>query len=88
MDTNGPEELLKRIARVDPPPFLLTRIEARLSAAVQVPRGRLVAVACALALLLLANVAVIRQSKSDNGGSAMGEVLDGMGLNASNQLYQ
>ena len=88
MDTNGPEDLLKRIERVDPPPFLLTRIEARLEQGVRVPRTRLVAVACGLALLLLVNVAVIKQSKGDESGSAMGEVLDGMRLNASNQLYQ
>ena len=70
MDTNGPEDLLKRIARVDPPPFLLTRIEARLSAAVQVPRGRLVAVACALAALLLVN-AVVLEARREGAASWM-----------------
>ncbi len=86
MEIHGPEDLLKRIARVDPPPFLLTRIEARLAAAVQVPRGRSVAVACALAALLVVNAVVL-------GGEAVGsgqldEVVDAMGMNASNQLYR
>ena len=88
MDTNEPEDLLKRIVRVDPPPFLFTRIEARLAQGVQVPRMRLVAVACGLALLLLANVVVLKQGRSDAGGASLGEVLDGMGINASNQIYQ
>lgn len=86
MDTNGPEDLLKRIARVDPPPFLLTRIEARLAPAVQVPRGRLVAVACALAALLLVNAVVLGGKAGSNG--QLDEVADAMGMNASNQLYR
>ena len=86
MNTNGPEDLLRRIARVDPPPFLLTRIEAHLSAAVQVPRGRLVAVACALAALLLVNAVVLGGKSGD--GSHLDELAEVMGLNASNQLYR
>jgi hypothetical protein len=86
MDTNGPDDLLKRIARVDPPPFLLTRIEARLAEGKQVPRGRLVAVACALALLLLVNLAVL--THGSGSGSRLDEVAKGMGMNTSNQLYE
>lgn len=84
------DDLLKRVQRVDPPPFLFTRIEARLAVGngVRVPSARLVALACGLVLLLLANVAAIRENKSDTGASAMSEMLDGMGLNASNQLYR
>jgi len=86
MDTNGTEDLLKRIARVDPPPFLFTRIEARLSATVRVPRGRLVAMACALAALLLVNAVVLGGKEGRSG--QLDEVADAMGMNASNQLYR
>lgn len=90
MDTNAPEDLLKRVARVDPPPFLFTRIEARLAsgALMRVPRARLVAVACGLALLLLANVSVIMRASRAAAGPSLGDVAEGMGMNATNQLYQ
>jgi hypothetical protein len=87
MDVNGPEALLERIARVDPPPFLFTRIEARLMEVVQVPRARIVVVACGLALLLLANAVVLTRASRATGASSLGDVAGAMGMNASNQLY-
>lgn len=82
-------ELLGRVQWVDPPPFLLTRIEARLTDAgsMTVPRFRLIAVTCGLAVLLFANVFVLSQSRSGTGSSGLSEVIDVMGMNASNQLY-
>lgn len=88
MDTNGPEELLRRIARVAPPPFLFTRIEARLERGSRVPRARLVAVACGLVLLLVANAVVLMRSSGAESGPSLGDVAGAMGMNASNQLYQ
>jgi hypothetical protein len=79
-------EQLGRVERIDPPPFLFTRIEARLAQYVAVPRGRLVAVACGLTLLLLLNVAVL--ARGPQNGSSLDGVVDGMGMNASNQLYR
>mgnify|MGYP000992424649 CR=1 FL=1 len=81
-------ELLGRVGRVDPPPFLFTRIEARLAQGAIVPRGRLVAIACALAVLLLANAAVLTRVSGTRNGSSLGDVVDVMGMNASNQLYE
>lgn len=81
-------EVLGRIERVDPPPFLFTRIEARLAQGAIVPRGRLVAIACVLAVLLLANAAVLTRSSGTWSGSSLGDVVDVMGMNASNQLYE
>ena len=81
-------DLLARVERVDPPPFLFTRIEARLAQGRIVPRARLVAIACALAVLLLANVAVLTRASGTRSGSSLGDVVDVMGMNASNQLYE
>jgi hypothetical protein len=79
------DDLLARVQRVDPPPFLLTRIEARLTAGMSVPRSRLVLAGCALLVLLLVNVIVLaRSSRSSDAG----DVVEVMGMNATNQLYE
>ena len=89
MGTRSIDDLLSRVQRVDPPPFLLTRIEARLAdgGSMTVPRFRVIAVVCGLALLLCANVAVLMQSNSGTSSSNEGQVVEVMGMNASNQLY-
>jgi hypothetical protein len=79
------DDLLARVQRVDPPPFLLTRIETRLADAVFVPKPRLVLAACALAVLLLANVAVLLGSSASQ--RSLESVVEVMGMNTSNQLY-
>lgn len=81
-------ELLRGVGPVDPPPFLFTRIEARLTQGPIVPRGRLVAIACALAALLLANAVVLTRASGTGNGSSLGDVVEVMGMNASNQLYE
>lgn len=82
------DDLLKRVQRVDPPPFLLTRIEARLVDGPSVPRPRLVLAVCALVVLLVANVAVLTRPQQPSNGEALGEVVNVMGMNTTNQLYE
>ncbi len=88
MDHTELIERLGSLQQVDPPPFLITRIEARLAQGLIVPRGRLVAIACALAVLMLANVAVLTRASGARSRSSLGDVVDVMGMNASNQLYE
>ncbi|MBK9759597.1 MAG: hypothetical protein IPO90_06425 [Flavobacteriales bacterium] len=87
MDENGIEDLLKRVQRVEEPPFLFTRIEARLIHEVPVPRTRFMLVACAIAVLLVANVTVIMRSHASSATAATAEMMDAMGMDASNQFY-
>jgi hypothetical protein len=82
------DDLLARVQRVDPPPFLLTRIEARLETGLSVPRPRLVLAACALTVLLLANLVVLTRSSGSAERAALGEVVEVMGMNTTNQLYE
>jgi hypothetical protein len=82
------DDLLARVQRVDPPPFLLTRIEAHVADAVSVPQPRLVLAACALVVLLLMNVAVLTRSSGASGSATLGDVVEVMGMNNSNQLYE
>jgi len=88
MENNDLMDALGRIQCVDPPPFLFTRIEARIAARVVVPRARLIAVACASAFLLLVNAAVLTRTSSTRSGLSLGDVVEVMGMNASNQLYE
>lgn len=87
MDENGIEDLLKRVERVEEPPFLFTRIEARLIREAPVPRTRFMLVACAMAVLLVANVTIIMRSHASSATAATAEMMDAMGMDASNQFY-
>lgn len=81
-------DVLGRIQRVDVPSFLFTRIGARIEATAVVPRGRLAAIAFALAVLLLANMVVLTRMSATNKTSSLGDVVEVMGMNASDQLYE
>ena len=88
MNNGDALELLGRVGRVDAPPFLFTRIEARLTQGAIVPRDRLVVIACALVMLVLANAAVLTRVSGARTGTSLGDVVEVMGMNASNQLYE
>ncbi len=88
---NDPLEQLKQVGRVAPPPFLFTRIEARIRAQMeqQVPMGRLVAIFCGLALLLAVNGLALlgdrRQTQPQR--SELPTLGTALGIHVSNQLY-
>lgn len=86
-----PTENLRRIVRVEPPPFLYTRIEARITAKRpdRVPMAGSVAVLCGLALLLAVNTLALMPTGAEpdrarTETATLGHVL---GIQPSNQLY-
>jgi hypothetical protein len=84
-------EYLERIAPVAPPPFLFTRIEARIAAQLRdrVPVAQAVAVFCGLALLLVVNTWALRPATAAIEPNAQEAAVLGtsLGLSPSNQLY-
>jgi hypothetical protein len=87
-DRIGP---LERIRRVDPPPFLFTRIEARIAYRQgSLPARSWVLVSTSVLVLLLAvNTFVMVGHPTDGRSfhSDIGQFAEGMGLQATNQLY-
>jgi hypothetical protein len=90
MEGNGIEELLTRVRRVEAPPFLFTRIEVRITRVQRerMPRVALLAAACGLMLLLGANFIVVNGASIGSAEDTTEQLVDGMGMNPSNQLYQ
>ncbi len=90
-EMKDPMEYLERIAPVAPPPFLFTRIEARIRTQMeqQVPMGRLVAIFCGLALLLAVNGLALRSERSEARAHAseLPTLGTALGIHVSNQLY-
>ena len=83
---------LKKVNKVDAPPFLLTRIQAKIDARqmgqAPVPVQWKWASALALAIMLLLNVMAVKNSHQTTGApDAIETLADGMLMNASNQLY-
>ncbi len=81
---------LKRIQKVSAPPFLFTRIEAKIEQqAFAVSTNWLLASSFALLLLLCLNVYFINQNFSSDYSSTESSqsILDGMSIDYSNQLY-
>ena len=91
MENNERIDILERIARVDPPPFLFTRIEARIAARQfeRPSRQWAWAGATALVALLIVNAVLMGTQPRDDRSFAsdVGQFAAGMGLEASNQLY-
>ncbi len=85
-------ELLSSVDRVDPPPFLLTRIEARIAdrERAQVPRTWSVMVGALAVVLLLLNVFAIGRGveRVPSDQAALQDLGSTFGLSTSNQLYQ
>ncbi len=87
MENNEAIDLLNSIQKVDPPPFLLTRIEARLERVLPAPRFWVLGSVLALCAIVAVNVLVLRGQLSavrENVAS----LVEGMGLDNSNQLYR
>lgn len=83
-------DLLGRVERVDPPPFLFTRIEARIAhrRPVVAPRGWVAAAAAIAAIVLVMNVFAIRNATRGRESDVAGNIAVAFGINTSNQLYR
>lgn len=81
------DEKLKKIRLVEAPPFLFTRIEAQINAAVNVisPRWRWSAIA-GFAVLVLINIYVVAQSLRPRQ-AGIETVVNALSLSTSNNLY-
>lgn len=82
------EQHLKSIKKVDAPPFLLTRIEAKINAIEKnVISNKKIALAFSLTLtLIIGNIFFVQQNKTQNSDTTS-SVFEEMNLNTSNQLY-
>ena len=90
MKRKNPLEDLKKIKKVDAPPFLYTRIEAKIEAmeAKEVPMKWVLASSFALSFLLFINIISIRSLFANGGNSNSLElIMDDMNLSPANQLY-
>lgn len=89
MDTDA-LELLARVKPMDPPPFLFTRIAARLDAqrALVAPRSWITAAIALAALMLVLNVLAVRNASHRQGDGTTQRMLSDLGVNTTNQLYQ
>ena len=85
-------EVLEKVNRVEAPPFLFTRIEARIQAQLneQLPiRWVWVSISTVL-LLVVVNTLILRDSTqlSETSNSSVQHISEEMGMQTSNQLYQ
>lgn len=83
-------ELLARVRPVDPPPFLFTRIKARLDErrTRMAPSGWIAVALASAVVLVLLNVLALRNATREHGPSASPELLQEYGITTSNQLYR
>ncbi len=85
-------ELLGRIQKVAPPPFLLTRIEARIAAsrAERLPTGWAVSLAFSLLVLLTANTVAYQRSQGagSHAGNDIQQLAGDLSLSPSEQFYR
>ena len=85
-------EVLEKVNRVEAPPFLFTRIEARIQAQLneQLPiRWVWVSISTVL-LLVVVNTLILRDSTQHSNASNSGihHISEEMGMQTSNQLYR
>lgn len=85
-------EVLEKVNRVEAPPFLFTRIEARIQAQLneQLPiRWVWVSISTVL-LLVVVNTLILRDSTqlSETSNGSIQHISEEMGMQTSNQLYQ
>ena len=82
-------ELLRSVGRVDPPPFLFTRIEARIVARnkERPSRSWVLATGMAMAFLLTVNSYFLLKGSNEISAGSIEQLASGMEMNASNQLY-
>ena len=85
-------EILGRIGKVDPPPFLLTRIEARIANVrkEKMPVTWAVGLALTLLLMVTVNVAVYhhRTSAGVHSGNDVQQLATDLSLSPSEHLYR
>jgi hypothetical protein len=78
---------LNHLKRVDAPPFLITRIEAQLTAtsSTQWERARLWVISISCIMLLAVNTVVVLSPSSESSGETA--LLQGFGFVSNNQIY-
>lgn len=87
MKTDTWSDILDRVQRVDPPPFLFTRVEARLEAGTTERPSRAWVTALALAMVFLLVVNTWLLTGGERNADGMEQVTASMGMSTSNQLY-
>ena len=91
MNYNELIDRLGSVERVDPPPFLFTRIEARIAAraAAIVPRPWLALAGLVAAVMLAVNLIALRNGLDrSHEGEGLGSIAEQFGMSTSNQIYQ
>ena len=78
---------LKRIKPVDAPPFLFTRIQARIESLDYVPVQWKWGFAAAALIVLAMNLGVVLQSTGSDQRAGVQDVVSAMHLTTSNSLY-
>ncbi len=88
MNINEKLDLLKKIDRVEAPPFMLTRVMQRVkSPSAPAPSTwRVVFFAIAIIILSL-NVSIFFISSSTENNDGIGEVISSMEMSTTNELY-
>ena len=81
------DDLLKSVPREEPPPFLFTRIEGRLVRKGTARRTQFRFVVLALAVLVLANAAVLQRTLRYQG-RGIDDLARSITGSPSNQLYE
>ncbi|MBR9919738.1 MAG: hypothetical protein GYB31_02800 [Bacteroidetes bacterium] len=90
MKETDPTNQLKRIKKVSAPPFLFTRIEAKIEAREKnrLPISWAFGGSLALGILLCLNIfLIINSSEPNHQNNQINSVADALELNTSNQLY-
>lgn len=82
------EQQLKSIKKVDAPPFLLTRIEAKISAHQRnIISSKKIAIALSFTIaLIIGNLFILKQVNSSTS-SSQSSLFESMKIDNSNQLY-
>jgi hypothetical protein len=88
MDIDKKLDLLKKIQKVDAPPFMLTRIMERIDSPItqQAPATWRFAFVTAAIFVLALNVSIFFRS-SDKQNEGIAEVISSMELSTTNDLY-
>lgn len=90
MKKEQPLERLKKVKKLEAPPFLLTRINAKIRAkqAEQLPQSWKWAGALAFVLMLFLNLFAVKTNRPSTGSPDGIEALaDGLQMSNANQLY-
>lgn len=89
MEEERINKLLSNVGRVDPPPFLFTRIEARVAARNEERPSRswVLATGMAMAVLLTVNTYFLFMGSNEMSNAPIKQLASSLELDASNQLY-